>query len=129
MPLIVFPKTPSASIAPSSAVARYRHFLDRWLIGWHRHLPAVSWLPSPPLVPLGWFRWCCHPAADYHAVPLASALAALDPGIYSGAVAAVARYRHFLDRWRLGWHGRVRQRSEEHTSELQSPYDLVCRLL
>src|SRR5437867_4834729 len=23
----------------------------------------------------------------------------------------------------------VRQRSEEHTSELQSPYDLVCRLL
>src|SRR5207248_10351157 len=26
-----------------------------------------------------------------------------------------------------GRHGRVR--SEEHTSELQSPYDLVCRLL
>src|SRR5437867_6804581 len=24
---------------------------------------------------------------------------------------------------------RVRLRSEEHTSELQSPYDLVCRLL
>src|SRR5207248_6657485 len=24
---------------------------------------------------------------------------------------------------------RVRARSEEHTSELQSPYDLVCRLL
>src|SRR5207248_11377959 len=24
---------------------------------------------------------------------------------------------------------RVRERSEEHTSELQSPYDLVCRLL
>src|SRR5207248_8681835 len=24
---------------------------------------------------------------------------------------------------------RVRHRSEEHTSELQSPYDLVCRLL
>src|SRR5437867_13000183 len=23
----------------------------------------------------------------------------------------------------------VRERSEEHTSELQSPYDLVCRLL
>src|SRR5437867_10178381 len=23
----------------------------------------------------------------------------------------------------------LRQRSEEHTSELQSPYDLVCRLL
>src|SRR5207248_9374957 len=25
--------------------------------------------------------------------------------------------------------GRRRRRSEEHTSELQSPYDLVCRLL
>src|SRR6266705_3001661 len=25
--------------------------------------------------------------------------------------------------------GRTRSRSEEHTSELQSPYDLVCRLL
>src|SRR5271168_4769539 len=29
-----------------------------------------------------------------------------------------------------GWHRRRRaSRSEEHTSELQSPYDLVCRLL
>src|SRR6266705_7091190 len=26
-------------------------------------------------------------------------------------------------------HGLTRARSEEHTSELQSPYDLVCRLL
>src|SRR5437867_8184462 len=26
-------------------------------------------------------------------------------------------------------HRRYRTRSEEHTSELQSPYDLVCRLL
>src|SRR5207248_4187947 len=26
-------------------------------------------------------------------------------------------------------HGMARRRSEEHTSELQSPYDLVCRLL
>src|SRR5437867_10196260 len=25
--------------------------------------------------------------------------------------------------------GRLQDRSEEHTSELQSPYDLVCRLL
>src|SRR5207248_7153840 len=28
-----------------------------------------------------------------------------------------------------GEEGRPRLRSEEHTSELQSPYDLVCRLL
>src|SRR5437867_13225815 len=27
------------------------------------------------------------------------------------------------------WRSRCRRRSEEHTSELQSPYDLVCRLL
>src|SRR5437867_439550 len=29
----------------------------------------------------------------------------------------------------LGWRRGGRRRSEEHTSELQSPYDLVCRLL
>src|SRR5437867_9241999 len=28
-----------------------------------------------------------------------------------------------------GLSGSARRRSEEHTSELQSPYDLVCRLL
>src|SRR5437867_1146765 len=28
-----------------------------------------------------------------------------------------------------GTMGSLRERSEEHTSELQSPYDLVCRLL
>src|SRR5207248_4057400 len=54
------------------------------------------------------------------------------------------RYR-YTDAWRtsefrgwafgfLMWFGglfghRVPPRSEEHTSELQSPYDLVCRLL
>src|SRR5688500_19479953 len=27
------------------------------------------------------------------------------------------------------WHARCRSRSEEHTSELQSPCNLVCRLL
>src|SRR5438094_6321960 len=37
--------------------------------------------------------------------------------------------------WPAGWSNdwrcssRARWRSEEHTSELQSPYDLVCRLL
>src|SRR5437867_7261550 len=29
----------------------------------------------------------------------------------------------------LGRRSTMRRRSEEHTSELQSPYDLVCRLL
>src|SRR5207248_9404103 len=32
------------------------------------------------------------------------------------------------DVWEACWHPRE-LRSEEHTSELQSPYDLVCRLL
>src|SRR5437867_10117087 len=35
--------------------------------------------------------------------------------------------RHAADR--RGETGQKRERSEEHTSELQSPYDLVCRLL
>src|SRR5256885_8195847 len=30
---------------------------------------------------------------------------------------------------RHGWHGWLGTRSEEHTSELQSPCNLVCRLL
>src|SRR5437867_8605283 len=34
---------------------------------------------------------------------------------------------HFASVLRVGEH--ARGRSEEHTSELQSPYDLVCRLL
>src|SRR5207248_10759571 len=36
-------------------------------------------------------------------------------------VAGGQRARHFI--------GEIHVRSEEHTSELQSPYDLVCRLL
>src|SRR5437867_9543180 len=34
-----------------------------------------------------------------------------------------ASYRYYL------WQHLMESRSEEHTSELQSPYDLVCRLL
>src|SRR5256885_7187610 len=52
-----------------------------------------------------------------------------------------ARVRHVLDHgWgsaaalvaedsRFGIHARAGERSEEHTSELQSPCNLVCRLL
>src|SRR5437867_4954008 len=35
--------------------------------------------------------------------------------------------KYFADVQRFGWI--QPKRSEEHTSELQSPYDLVCRLL
>src|SRR5690348_17959200 len=37
--------------------------------------------------------------------------------------------RHAADLRRLQGEGRTRARSEEHTSELQSPVHLVCRLL
>src|SRR6266540_7498499 len=37
---------------------------------------------------------------------------------------ALACHRGLI-RWHVDWHGR----SEEHTSELQSHHDLVCRLL
>src|SRR5574337_1816629 len=32
-------------------------------------------------------------------------------------------------KWMDGWESRRKRRSEEHTSELQSPLNLVCRLL
>src|SRR6202047_5645875 len=38
-------------------------------------------------------------------------------------------HRERRDRTRLQPFQRDRRRSEEHTSELQSPYDIVCRLL
>src|SRR5207248_6792682 len=45
------------------------------------------------------------------------------------ATPAVIR-RHHLSASRTGYRYLARcSRSEEHTSELQSPYDLVCRLL
>src|SRR5437868_15308395 len=44
-----------------------------------------------------------------------------------------ARTQEFVLRWspttESSWRDVVRQRSEEHTSELQSRFDLVCRLL
>src|SRR5207248_3257272 len=43
-------------------------------------------------------------------------------GMFTGGVAAVFVFDGTN-------HDGVKERSEEHTSELQSPYDLVCRLL
>src|SRR5256885_10825055 len=54
----------------------------------------------------------------------------------SGVIVGSTRYHDIapaIDRVEIGhtWYGRSRQhtRSEEHTSELQSPCNLVCRLL
>src|SRR5207248_11208599 len=49
---------------------------------------------------------------------LDAAVAAVAPWAGSDAVTAASRSSRLLN-----------DRSEEHTSELQSPYDLVCRLL
>src|SRR5256885_11629784 len=63
-----------------------------------------------------------------HAAPeLEIALARISPGAYltglgSGPLARTNAQKALLLNWRAG-------RSEEHTSELQSPCNLVCRLL
>src|SRR5437867_9783649 len=51
------------------------------------------------------------------------------PGRGVEVVAADDDHRHAVAPCVVDAHGGVLQRSEEHTSELQSPYDLVCRLL
>src|SRR5438094_3060628 len=50
------------------------------------------------------------------------------PGPLKTALAIRAEIEPFPDRRNLGL-DQGDERSEEHTSELQSPYDLVCRLL
>src|SRR5260370_20319889 len=46
-----------------------------------------------------------------------------------GASQTQAGLQNELERYPLGEHDRLEHRSEEHTSELQSHLDLVCRLL
>src|SRR5207248_10194239 len=70
----------------------------------------------------------------HDALPISPRIAAGEAGTASES--ARGRRRHAADREVAGTgidsRGPARQsrgRSEEHTSELQSPYDLVCRLL
>src|SRR5699024_12028264 len=51
-------------------------------------------------------------------------------GVFVGAVGLlVVNFRaHFTPAVEIGWR-LARERSEEHTSELQSRFDLVCRLV
>src|SRR5438094_2194753 len=62
------------------------------------------------------------PAGPHHRQSLAQRRRRRDPDPGQGAV------RRRTAPWQ-GSGSRRRRRSEEHTSELQSPYDLVCRLL
>src|SRR5438094_3091671 len=46
------------------------------------------------------------------------------------SVAVIANFQFYFCGWlKMGRRSDGAARSEEHTSELQSPYDLVCRLL
>src|SRR5207249_8281415 len=49
-----------------------------------------------------------------------------EPGRGDLNTASLGKYKQMIDAWG-GWS--LFQRSEEHTSELQSRFDLVCRLL
>src|SRR5207248_8651666 len=60
--------------------------------------------------------------------PTLSVLFLLSPGRGRRRLPADRRVAH-SDRRGLRGRTPVRGRSDEHTSELQSPYDLVCRLL
>src|SRR5207248_4280220 len=57
-----------------------------------------------------------------------TALISLAQAGRSGSAASIAR-RTGLRSAGSFWPPRIVSRSEEHTSELQSPYELVCRLL
>src|SRR5207248_11762401 len=70
------------------------------------------------------FRRGCHAAAPC----LNRAGAKRDKAQTAAPVAAKEQYNHLGEnRCCRPKCGRVFPRSEEHTSELQSPYDLVCR--
>src|SRR2546426_8142771 len=62
---------------------------------------------------------------------LRSADAAQVSGVHGGggAYAGSGHWRQHRDFQSRRWVGTARPRSEEHTSELQSPCNLVCRLL
>src|SRR2546426_2535693 len=70
---------------------------------------------------------------EIYTLSLHDALPIFESAGETGARTADARGRRRAsgrDRWRRAGHvARARPRSEEHTSELQSPCNLVCRLL
>src|SRR5438094_10645991 len=89
------------------------------------------------LVPLRLARWSCFLFFNHRATTEISTLSLHDALPIFQIVVEDAGPNELLDRdLRLAGAVRPHQahmlaglRSEEHTSELQSPYDLVCRLL
>src|SRR5207249_8888245 len=95
---------------------------------------------SPPSPYTTLFRSLVHPLLLYtgyvgFVVPFAFAMAALLAGRLDGAWLSLTR-RFTVTAWLFlsagivygGWWSYRTLRSEEHTSELQSRFDLVCRL-
>src|SRR5256885_4709087 len=52
----------------------------------------------------------------------------VSPAVWDGIIGMKSTVSPFISKVTAGW-PRVAGRSEEHTSELQSPCNLVCRLL
>src|SRR5207248_11570825 len=89
----------------------------------HPHRPPALPHPLPtrrssdlPAAPAPTFRPIRPPSVERKAAPPAS-----EPGRRDDLARTPAVSRDDL--------ARMLERSEEHTSELQSPYDIVCRLL
>src|SRR5258708_27758676 len=88
-----------------------------------RRPPRSPLFPYPPFFRSGPFRRNRFARRDSSVVALS---AKADPGRAVPGGARVTRDAHRLE---LPDQDRLWQRSEEHTSELQSPDHLVCRLL
>src|SRR5437867_9311379 len=94
----------------------------------HKHIRARSYIGSSALgvsdglvTNLAFLSGFAGAASDsqFHLIQIAGVASMLAGAIsmfFGGVLAGRSEYELF-------------QRSEEHTSELQSPYDLVCRLL
>src|SRR5437867_7857869 len=65
----------------------------------------------------------------HDALPISDAASCLSASGHQQAVSDVARLQRSSGLASYNDGDRTPGRSEEHTSELQSPYDLVCRLL
>src|SRR5207248_11021910 len=99
----------------------------------HRNPPTLPHRPPPP--PSHFFFQRPRPPRDLHSFPTRRSSDLTHPPRHHGCGAAYYAGRRPPGRGRnscrpaLAGRGRSWCRSEEHTSELQSPYDLVCRLL
>src|SRR5207248_11597066 len=71
------------------------------------------------------FFYCSRHHPDLHSFPTRRSS---DLGPFQSSQERMASSGGADNRWIAAWVS-PKARSEEHTSELQSPYDLVCRLL